>query len=609
MTRMTALLATAVIASVSTLQGTGWAAAERGEPASSAEDTAPAFVSDEVLVRFKGSPTARSGLSQALDGVGGQVDQNLERVVPGLRRIALTGDTTVREAVAELEDRGDVLYAEPNYVVQAAATPNDSRFQEMWGLHNTGQSVAGAAGTPDADIDAPEAWNVTTGSANVTVAVLDSGIARDHPDLAGNMWVNTDEVAGNRVDDDRNGFVDDRSGWDFIAGDALPDDEQGHGTHVAGTVGARGNNDTAGAGTTDVTGVAWNVKLMPVRVLDHNGMGSYADLINGIDYARQNGAQIGNLSLGGRYHSQAMRDALAAGSQVLWVAAAGNDGSDLEWAEHYPCKLDLANVVCVAATDSQDQLDRFSNYGSAAVDVAAPGVSTLSTSPFSRMFSESFETSITGRWVTGGTPNTWARTTDVPWPATGTWLTDSPAGRYPNSSDNWARTNALNLSGTRDCQVRFHAMLDTESFYDHLRLEVARSTAGPWTELVPLSGYWPVPEDSTEALLPDTFDGAARVFVRFRMTADEQYDGEGVYVDDVSVHCAGRYSTTSYQYLTGTSMAAPHVTGVAALVRARFPSLTVAQLRAKLLAAVDTKPQLTGMVATGGRINASKAVR
>jgi subtilisin family serine protease len=214
-----------------------------------------------------------------------------------------------------------------------------------------------------------------------------------------------------------------------------------------------------------------------------------------------------------------------------------------------------------------------------------------------------------GRWVTGGSPNTWARTTDVPWPATGSWLTDSPAGRYPNNSDNWARTNALNLSGTRDCQVRFHAMLDTESFYDHLRLEVARSTAGPWSELIPLSGYWPVPEDSTEALLPDTFDGAAQVFLRFRMTADEQYDGEGVYVDDVSVHCAGRYSTTSYQYLTGTSMAAPHVSGVAALVKARFPSLTVAQLRAKLLAAVDTKPQLTGMVATGGRINASKAVR
>lgn len=612
MRRTPALLASALVLGVPLLPATVSAETDKNPPRGmhlQQKEEAPTFVPKELLVRFKATPAARSTTARALEAVDGHVEQDLARAVPGLKRVALDGSTSVRAAVAELESRPDVLYAEPNYVVEAAANPNDSRFSELWGLHNTGQAVAGTRGTADADIDAPEAWNITTGSTAVTVAILDSGVAQDHPDLASNLWVNSDEVAGNGVDDDRNGFVDDRRGWDFIAGDAVPSDEQGHGTHVAGTVGARGNNYAAGAGTTDVAGVAWKVKLMPVRVLDHNGMGSYADLVNGIHYTRQNGAHIGNLSLGGRYYSQAMRDALAAGSQVLWVAAAGNDGSDLEWAEHYPCRLDLANVVCVASTDSTDRLDRFSNYGRVAVDVAAPGVSTLSTSPFTRMFAEGFETPITGRWVTGGTNSTWATTRNVPWPGTGTWLTDSPTGRYVNGTNSWARTNALNLSGTRDCQVRFHAMLDTESFYDHLRLEVARSTAGPWTELIPLSGYWTVPEDSIEALLPDSFDGASQVYLRFRMTSDEQYDGEGVWVDDVSVHCAGRYSATSYEYMTGTSMATPHVSGVAALAKSRFPSLTVAQLRARLLASVDTKPWLSGMVATGGRVNAHKAVR
>ena len=572
----------------------------------------PDTVPGEVLVRFDpGRSDARSSLAvgRLLPDVGGRVSQDLDRAAPGLRRVVLDRGVSVPAAIARLEARDDVAYAEPNYVVRAAASPNDSRIGELWGLDNTGQRVQGVAGRADADIDAPEAWNLTTGSAGVTVAVLDSGVAADHPDLAPNLWVNPDEVAGNGVDDDGNGYVDDRRGWDFVADDSDPSDEQGHGTHVAGTIGAKGDNDTAGGGSTDVVGVAWNVRLMPVRVLDHDGEGSYADLIAGIDYARQNGAQIGNLSLGARWVSQALYDAFAAAPGVTWVVAAGNDGSDLSFATQFPCEFDLANIVCVAASDQNDRIASFSNYGSAAVDVAAPGVSTLSTSSHTRVYFESFETSISGRWVTGGTPNTWGRTTSVPAAgATGTWLTDSPTGFYPNGSDNWARTTAIDLRGKRSCILGFRAVFDIESWFDFLRVEVATSSTGPWTEIQRLSGYWPAPDELIEAHLPAGFDGAPAAYLRFRLNPDDQYDGDGAYLDDVTLSCSGIYSSGSYQYLSGTSMATPHVSGVAALVKARTPGLTTAQLRARLLAGVDKKTSLTGKVATGGRINAYRAV-
>ena len=341
-----AVLALAGLAGLTTLVTPAVAAERERRPAGAAQEKEPApYAPGELLVRFEdtgsGPAGQRSMRDRAVAEVGGRVAQRLDRAVPGLRRVTLQDGVSVTEAIAALEARDDVAYAEPNYLLSAEAVPNDSRFPELWGLHNTGQRVKGVTGTVDADIDAPAAWDLTKGSANVTVAVLDSGIAEAHPDLAPNLWANTDEVAGNGVDDDGNGFVDDRWGWDFIEGDALPRDEQGHGTHVAGTIGAKGSNDTAGPGTTDVVGVAWNVRLMPLRVLDETGTGSYSHLIAAAAYARQNGAHIANLSLGGSWYSEALRDAFAAAPEVLWVTAAGNDGTDLEYLAHFPCEFDL----------------------------------------------------------------------------------------------------------------------------------------------------------------------------------------------------------------------------------------------------------------------------
>ena len=270
--------------------------------------------------------------------------------------------------------RGDprVLYIEPNFIVHASVIPNDPQFAQLWGMHNTGQ----IGGTPGADIHAPGAWDVTAGNDSVLVAIIDTGIFQ-HADLAQNIWTNPGEIAGNGVDDDGNGFIDDVHGYDF-ARVALRDptnDDNGHGTHVSGTVGAVGNN---GVG---VAGVAWHVKLMAVKFLDQNGSGTLANAISAIEYATRMGARVMNNSWGGGPFSQALYDAIRAAGDagVVFVVAAGNDGTDNDQIPEYPASYDLPNIIAVAASDSNDQLANFSNFGANSVHLAAPGTHILST--------------------------------------------------------------------------------------------------------------------------------------------------------------------------------------------------------------------------------------
>jgi subtilisin family serine protease len=593
--------------------GPAWADAGDPAPTSDAAERPSDYVPGELIVRFDTAGSgarARSGPRAAVAAVGGRTAASYDHVEPGLQRVVLDKGVDVDKAAAALNARDDVVYAEPNYRTHAAGTPNDSRFGEQYGMHNTGQTIKGAAGTVDADIDAPEAWNVTTGSTNVLVAVMDTGVAYDHPDLAPNMWVNTKEIAGNGIDDDRNGYVDDRRGWDAIANDNDPVDENGHGTHVAGIIGARGNNDTAGGGTKDVAGVAWKVRLMPVRVLDEVGIGTIAGLLDGIDYAKANGARIANLSLSTWNYSAAMQDAIQRASNITFVVAAGNDSNELADASvNYPCSLPSANVVCVAATDNRDRLAKFSNWSSSAVDVAAPGVNVLSTRAYLPVFSDNFEVA-NSKWTFGGTPNTWARTKNLPLGLehAGTWLTDSPNGDYPTGTDNWARTSALDLTGRRDCTVQFHAYVQVESWFgDFVAIEVSNSANGPWVQAG--TGFNGFAESNFDQRIPTEFSGDAKVFVRIHLHEDGEFDtGDGVFVDDFSVQCAGRYTSASYEYLSGTSMATPHVAGVAALVLAKNPGFTTGQIKGRLLTSVDKKASLAGKVLTGGRINAMKAV-
>lgn len=266
-----------------------------------------------------------------------------------------------------LRQDSNIEIVEPNYIYHLAATPNDQLFGDLWGL-NANQSSHG--------IQAQKAWDITTGSENVIVAVVDTGIDYKHPDLFNNMWVNEAEKFGEPgVDDDGNGWVDDIHGYDFINGDSDPLDDHGHGTHCAGTIGAEGNNDLG------VTGINWNVKLMALKIFTRRGTTSLDKATEAIDYATQMGAHVENHSWGGRNYSKILFEAIERSHQggVVFVAAAGNNRKNLESTNFYPAGYEVDNIISVASITSQGSLSGFSNYGSTRVDIAAPGSNIMST--------------------------------------------------------------------------------------------------------------------------------------------------------------------------------------------------------------------------------------
>lgn len=341
-------------------------------PAASARPESDA-VAGEIIVRFAARRPAAHDAIAARAGARPVRDLLLPRTTV----VKVPPGTTVEAAIEALEREPGVLSAEPNYRLHAFAKPSDVLFDHLWGLDNFGQPVGGVAGAADADIDAPEAWDMLTGSSTVVVADLDTGVAYDHPDLAGQIATNPGETGDGKetdgVDNDGNGYVDDWRGWDFVDDDNDPNDLHNHGTHVAGTIGARGDN---GIG---IAGVNWNAAILPVRFLDEFGSGTMADLIDALAYIGKLRVPIVNGSFGGGYPSDAIEATIKAAKDTLFVFAAGNDGSDNDVYPAYPCSYAASNIVCVAATDQSDRLAEFSNFGRNTVDVAAPGVDVLST--------------------------------------------------------------------------------------------------------------------------------------------------------------------------------------------------------------------------------------
>ncbi|MFC1672199.1 S8 family serine peptidase, partial [Planctomycetota bacterium] len=262
------------------------------------------------------------------------------------------GEDTVRrlERLYESED-AVIANADPDYIVHALQTfPNDTRFDELYGMHNTGQT----GGTDDADIDAPEAWDVTTGSRDVLVGVIDTGVEYTHQDIAANYWSNPGETGTdgsgndkrtNGVDDDGNGFVDDWRGWDFINDDNDPIDDHYHGSHCSGTIGGVGNNSEG------VAGVNWQVSIVGIKFLSSGGSGSLADGIDSIYYGTLIGCDLTSNSWGGGGFMQDMEDAIndAGAHDILFVAAAGNNSSDIDASPFYPASYECDNLISVAA--------------------------------------------------------------------------------------------------------------------------------------------------------------------------------------------------------------------------------------------------------------------
>jgi subtilisin-like proprotein convertase family protein len=305
----------------------------------------------------------------------------------GLVVLELPPGTEPKQAVERLRQSETVEFAELDYVVSASITiPNDPSFSSQWGLHNTGQSGLGnnttsngpanVAGVADRDIDAPEGWDATRLATKCVVAVIDTGVHFTHEDLKNNMWINPGEPTINGVDNDLNGYVDDRHGINALTGSGIPSDENGHGTHVSGTIGADTNNGLGGAG------VAWDVQIMALKAFDSQGFGNISSILACINYAIVKKADIINASWGyfGPFSNALYAGVVAAqGANIPFVAAAGNGGQNIDLNPFYPAAFNLSNIVSVAATERTGKLAYFSDFGSTRVDIAAPGMDILST--------------------------------------------------------------------------------------------------------------------------------------------------------------------------------------------------------------------------------------
>lgn len=568
------------------------------------------YVPGEVLVKFK-PPVDRLTMEKLHEAIGSATKKVIRKT--GITKVKLPEHLGVEDAIKHYSKSPDVEYAEPNYIYAASSLfPSDPFFSQLWGLYNVGQT----GGVIDADIDAPEAWSVSTGSLSIAIAVIDTGVDTSHPDLLPNLWTNPSESTGmSGIDDDGNGYVDDIHGWDFLEDDGDPSDYNGHGTHVAATIAAKGDNAMG------ITGVMWSARIMPLRFLGASGAGDTAAAVEAIHYAVDNGAKVINASWGGGGYSRALYDALAyaLSKEVLFVAAAGNEENNNDLSPFYPCGYDLPNVICVAATDDRDQLAWFSNYGARKVHLGAPGVSVFSSvplfsyGPLEILYSQDFDGGETKLaeigWASGGTYSTWAIT-----PGTGVGgtrcLEDSPGALYRNntaslavcfspflSEKNKAYTLWYDWKGSLEYGFDVLAILFSDN---GISFGVADYRTGT-TSGVFVSDY----SDLTVVgeLMPQFYIG-------FGLLSDSTFVNEGVCIDNLllskqDITPAGH----GYEFLSGTSMAAPHVSGTAGLMLSVNPHLSASTIKNILMETSDSKPSLTGKTASGGRLNAFQAVR
>jgi len=307
--------------------------------------------------------------------------------------VEVADNTNVKALVEELLKDPNVSYAQPNYPLTIHSSPTDSSYSFQWGLKNSGQEIVGKTPRSGVDVNVENAWNLTKGENSVVVGVLDTGIDFNHPDLANSIFVNALEIPNNGLDDDQNGYIDDVNGWDFAGDDNSVFDSTEldvHGTYIAGVLAASENES-------GIVGIAPNIKVLPLKFI--NGSTGYtSDAIEAIEYAMSQGVKIINCSFGSTENNIALKDTMQ-NSGILFIASAGNNGSDLNEAPNYPASFDLPNIISVAAIDTMGVLPTFSNFGTS-VDIAAPGTNILSTST-NNSYDYFSGTSVAAPFVTG----------------------------------------------------------------------------------------------------------------------------------------------------------------------------------------------------------------
>jgi subtilisin family serine protease len=596
----------------------------------------PVFSPDQVIVEW--SPAAdRTARAAAREDA--TVDSVTMLGDPKFQLLRLEVGGNMADALASLRADPAVLVAERNGYSAPNSLPDDPLFGELWGLRNLGTGINGFSGAvAGADIDAPTAWDTTVGDPSIVIADLDSGYRFDAIDLGPVAWDNPADPPGGG-DNDGNGIVDDSHGADFVGpsvnsptidGDPTDDNliDGGHGVHTAGTMGAAGSN---GAG---ITGVAQDVRIMPLRVcsyftdpnpvpVDNSGTLCPTDRqIMAINYAGSHGARVANMSLGGTGSSQLVVNAFAENPDVLFVISAGNDAVNNEAEHHYPCDYRpqeqsfppvagaIDNIVCVAATNQADGLASFSDWGVNSVDLGAPGTEILSTYPgLESTFHEDFETNnFASTWSQTGA-NGFGRASSGDGPLTSFGMSDSP-GSAPAPSSGYDTTLTTGISipaGWGSCTLsgrRYRNAGTGGSFYYQVLSDGSPvftnsgSTATGGSALVPFN------------TVPITGLAGHSVKLRFGFTSGNSPTvANGIWFDDLDLTC---YKPTTaplnYEFLQGTSMAAPHVTGAAGLLFSLRPSATVTEVREALLSSVDPIPSLAGKTVTGGRLNVAEAL-
>ena len=332
-------------------------------------------VPGEYVVQLKKNKMTRMSTKQ----IELTLNSRIKSTIPGQNIVVIQKPVfeNAESVIESLKKNELVEIVEPNYIYTINKTSNDPLFEKLWGLTNVGQKdPAGQTGVAGVDINVEKAWDIQTGSRNTVVAIIDTGIDFNHPDLKPNMWTNDAELNGTAaVDDDNNGVVDDIYGYNAVDNSGNPIDDQGHGSHCAGTIGAKGND---GVG---VVGVNWEVRMMAVKFLDKNGSGTLENAIKAIDYATRMGAKIMSNSWGGGGFSQTLFDSIKRSEEAgaVFIAAAGNDGSNNDSRPAYPASYEISNVISVAAINNKGAKADFSNYGKRSVHIGAPGVNILST--------------------------------------------------------------------------------------------------------------------------------------------------------------------------------------------------------------------------------------